>query len=95
MGKKKATIKPHPDNWVVSDEIQINGRTIVRGTELSIRGESGRFRFIKHVKAPKAEWIDVHGGKKGYEVWRSFYIDQVKTVHRIARTRKNVENDES
>jgi hypothetical protein len=91
MGKRnKKEVIGHPASWVVSDTYQINGRSIVKGTELSIKGESGRFIFIKHVKTPSAEWIDVKGGRKGYEMWRSFSIDRVKTVHRIAKTRKNL-----
>jgi len=92
MGKKtnKKQVASHPAHWVVSEEFQINGRNISVGTELSITGESGRFLFIKHVKTPNAEWIDVRGGRKGFETWRSFYIDRVKTVHRISKTRKNL-----
>lgn len=95
MGRKKRELKNvqsvHP-TWVVSETIQINGRTVTIGTELSIRGESGRFRFVKHVKTPDSEWIDAIGGKKGYEMWRSFPLENIKTVHRLNRTRQNSEN---
>jgi len=74
----------------VTDEIQINGRMVSVGTELSIKGESGRFRFMKHVKTETSEWIDVVGGKKGYSTCRSFRVSQVKTVHWKNRTDKNI-----
>jgi hypothetical protein len=92
MGKKvsKQKTKAHPDNWTVKNEIQINGRTVVAGTELSITGEAGRFRFVKHVKTPTAEWIDVVGGRKGYSVFRSLYVSRVKTVHWKNKTVENI-----
>lgn len=78
-----------PPNWSVAYEMQWNGRHIHPGTELSIRGVSGRFRFIKHVRAER-EWVDVVGGRKGISTFRSFRPEQIKTVHRINKTRENV-----
>ena len=70
------------DDWVVTTNMRINGRNVSPGTELKIKGVRGRFRFIKHVLTPAgAEWIDVWGGPKGGETWRSFRPDMVKTVH--------------
>ena len=89
MGKKKKVVT-HPTSWIVSNEIQVNGRIVSVGTEVSISGESGRFRFMKHVKTDTAEWIDVIGGKKGYSVYRSFTVDRVKTVHYKNKTDKNI-----
>lgn len=89
MGKKRNVVS-HPESWIVTNEIQVNGRTVSVGTELSIKGESGRFRFMKHVKTQTAEWIDVVGGKKGYSTCRSFRVSQVKTVHWKNRTDKNI-----
>ena len=86
----KQKTKAHPDNWIVKNEIQVNGRTVVAGTELSITGEAGRFRFVKHVKTPTAEWIDVVGGRKGYSVFRSFYVSKVITVHWKNKTVENI-----
>lgn len=81
---------PRPADWVESDEVTINGRTVTPGTELSIRGERGRFRFLRHVARPgrAVEWIDVWGGPKGSEHLRSFRPDRVRTVHRIPTTPK-------
>ncbi len=67
--------------WVIQTEIQINGRNVVKGTELKIKGQRGRFRFIKYVKTEETEWVDVWGGPKGSENWKSFPLDRIKTVH--------------
>jgi len=92
MGRRsKKIVATNPLNWVITTEISINGRNVSPGTELSIKGERGRFRFMQHVvNANGVEWIDVVGGRKNYDLQRSFKIDRVKTVHRIARTRKNI-----
>jgi hypothetical protein len=91
MGRKKKVLElVLPEGWVVSNKIQINGRNVSRGTEISIQGESGRFRFLKHVKSGSREWVDVIGGKRGYEAFRSFDISRVKRVHSKNRTRHNL-----
>jgi len=74
---------PRPnEEWEYATEIQINGRNVSAGTELKITGERGRYRFIRSVKTDKGiEWIDVWGGPKGSEQWRSFKSDKVKRVH--------------
>ena len=83
--KKKETVPQAPrpcDSWEILTEMQINGRHVIKGTELKISNERGRFRFIKYVKTQTgAEWVDVVGGPKGAECWRSFSLDRVKTVH--------------
>lgn len=79
----------HPD-WVISEKIQINGRWLTAGTEVSITGERGRFMFMKHVQTPTAEWIDVIGGPTGHKCWRSFRSDRVKRVHWKNKMRGNV-----
>ena len=89
--KKEEVQAPRPnDHWIISEEIQINGRNVVKGTELKITGERGRFRFVKHVNNNGIEWIDVHGGKKGAESMRSFRQDRVKTVHYKNQTGHNL-----
>lgn len=92
MGMKKQgkKTKAHPDNWTVKTQMQINGRIVATGTELSITGEPGRFRFIKHVVTPTCEWIDVVGGRKGYSSTRSFRPSQVRTVHWKNKTMANI-----
>jgi hypothetical protein len=91
MVKKPAKVTVRADaDWVITTEIQINGRKVSPNTELKIAGERGRFRFIKHVNTGEAEWIDVWGGTKGSETWRSFRVDRVKTVHYKNRTNENL-----
>jgi len=83
MGRRKKAVKqdnPSTD-WEVSYEMQINGRYVEPGTELKIKGERGRFRFIKHVLTATAEWIDVWGGPKHAQQWRSFRTEKVARVH--------------
>lgn len=85
--------EPRPnDDWVQSEEYEANGRKIQRDTELSIQGESGRYRFRRHVRNPKngAEWIDVVGGPKGYTSYRSFRPDRIKRVHWKNKTGENL-----
>ena len=61
------------------------------GTEVSIRGERGRFRYVdRRVTAAGRTVLNFIGGPTGHEAFRSFYPERVRTVHRIARTRANV-----
>jgi hypothetical protein len=86
MGRKRKQVGPSvpcPNvDWVYVTEIQINGRNVSAGTELKITGERGRYRFIRQVTTDKGvEWIDVWGGPKGSEQWRSFRVERVRRVH--------------
>jgi hypothetical protein len=86
MGRKRKQVGPSvpcPNaDWVYVTEIQINGRNVSAGTELKIAGERGRYRFIRQVTTDKGvEWIDVWGGPKGSEQWRSFRAEKVRRVH--------------
>lgn len=69
-------------SWVILDSVQINGRNVSTGSEITIKGERGRFKFIQLVKTPEAEWVDVIGGLSNYKAFRSFYLSRVKVVHR-------------
>lgn len=87
--KKAPTLAElHPD-WVISDKVQINGRNVTEGTEVTITDVRGRFRFIKHVQTPTAEWIDVIGGPNGHKTFRSFRTEQVRRVHWKNKMREN------
>lgn len=67
-----------------------NGRELVPGTEVSIKGKRGRFRFVKESTTSEGKTVlDFVGGTTGHEQWHSFYPDRVKTVHRVNRTRAN------
>lgn len=86
MGRKRKVegpTAPRPnDEWIYQTEIQINGRNVSAGTELKIFNERGRYRFMRLVQTPEGkEWIDVWGGPKGAEQWRSFRLEKVKRVH--------------
>lgn len=75
-------------NWTIKEEMQINGRHVTKGTELKIRGERGRFRFVKYVYNEEldVDWVDVWGGPKKMPAMRSFRLDQIQRVHYKNRT---------
>jgi len=82
--------KPN-DLWEIQTEMQINGRHVKPGTELKITGWTGRYRFVKHVKTEKGfEWVDVIGGPKGSEAFRSCSLEMIKRVHYKNQTYKNL-----
>jgi hypothetical protein len=71
--------------------VSVHGRELAPGTEVSIAGERGRFRFVRATTTSDDRIVfDFIGGAAGHECWRSFYPERVKTVHRINRTRQNV-----
>lgn len=79
-----------PAGWTIETETRVNGRILTPGTEVSIKGERGRFRFVKRVRTDKgADWLDFIGGPVNAPSWRSFGEERVKRVHRIAKTRKS------
>lgn len=91
--KRKSQVPTGPkpnDNWVVTTEMQINGRNVTPGTELKVSNERGRFRFVKHVDTGSTAWVDVWGGPKGAECMRSFRLDRIKTVHYKNKTDHNL-----
>ena len=57
-------------------------RLLTPGTEFTVEGARGIFRFVKHVTTDKAEWIDCVGGKSGHSMCRAFHPDRIKTVKR-------------
>lgn len=92
MAKRKSRITvavPHVYpvlDWVITTEWSYNGRHVTPGTELKIKGERGRFRFIRHVARPNgSQWVDVIGDCG----FRAFRPDRIRTVHRINKTRAN------
>lgn len=65
-----------------------NGRHVNPGTELSVQGERGRYRFVAHTMNEQGdEWIDCYGGPAGYASWRSFAPERIRTVHAKEKTR--------
>jgi hypothetical protein len=91
MAKKSSPETPKANShWEIKLEMTINNRHVTKDTELKISGERGRFRFMRHVKNGDIEWIDVYGGKKGAEAFRSFREERVRTVHYKNQTGKNL-----
>ena len=77
-------------HWTRTREARANGRVLVPGTEFSVKGEPGRFRFMYLTETPSgAVWLDAIGGPKGAPAWRSFHPSRVKRVHRLTKTREN------
>lgn len=76
-------------NWTKHESMKVNGRILEKGTEFSVKGERGRFRFIAYVVTDKTEWIDCVGGQKGYEMLRAFDPSRVRRVHVKQTTRLN------
>jgi len=74
-----ATTAFDPELFQKTGEIKINGRTVQRGTEITVQGH-GRMIFIEHVTNTKtgAEWIDCVDKNKRI---RSFRPEAVKRVH--------------
>lgn len=72
---------------MTADTWTCHGRHVAKGTELSVRGARGRFRFQRYVVTAKGEWIDVYGGPDGREMFRSFAPERVTTVHRTIKAR--------
>lgn len=90
MARKKKHVSNLPEHWVISDTAEANGRKITKGTELSFKGIKGRFIFQRRVEVRGGgSWIDVIGGPEGHKMLRSFGLERVRTVHRIAKKRES------
>lgn len=65
-------------------------RKLIKGVEVSIVGERGRFRFVSESHSGTGKLIyNFIGGADGHEQYRSFYPSKIKRVHRIPKTRAN------
>lgn len=91
--KSSSDLPPRHDpsaGWTRSTEYRVNGRVLTPGTEVSIRGERGRFRFQCHVRTEAGtEWLDFIGGSKGVVMFRAFHEDRVRTVHYKKKLRES------
>lgn len=68
--------------------VRVNGRLVEPGTELSIKGERGRFRFQYPIlRDDHVVGVTVYGGPHGHGTYRSFSLDRIRTVHRLAKLR--------
>ena len=92
MAKKRLT-PMYPADWTVETYIVVNGRIVRPGTEVSVTGEPGRFRFVKKVTTDSGKtWVDLIGPiprnpLRARSAWRSFRPERIRTVHRTTRTR--------
>lgn len=76
--------------WTRTTEYRVHGRILTPGTEVTVRGERGRFRFLCHVRTESgAEWLDFIGGSKGVVMFRAFHEDRVRTVHYKKKLRES------
>ncbi len=92
---RKARTRPTPPvPFTVTETFTPEGRApLSPGTELSVRGERGRFKFIHHCTNDRTGegWITVWGPLSGdgqRAQWRSFDPARVRTVHRLRKTRQ-------
>jgi len=97
MARKLKTTKPvgPPQGWVVSDSYQISPQvTLTKGDECRIKGEQGKYKFMRHVVNtnldPQSEWIDLWGGSHGHGQWRSIQVERLKHIPQ-KRVRKKKE----
>lgn len=71
------TVTIHPNG-----EVQVNGRHLTVGLEVSVHGERGRFRYTGFTWSSDGKLVLCFvGGKSGRELMRSFYPSKVRTVH--------------
>ena len=71
---------------VVTEVTTINRRRVEPDRLLRIRGQRGKFKFIKRVSTPHGgNYIDVWGpvGRGRKAMFRSFDVSEVRTVHNV------------
>jgi hypothetical protein len=62
--------------------VYVNGDVLVPGTEVSIRGKRGRFRYLRATTTGDGQLVfDFIGGTSGRERWHSFYPDRITRIH--------------
>lgn len=89
-GVKRVRAYRGPVVEVERPEVIVHGRVLEPGTEVSIAGERGRFRFVKSARTTSGRvTCDFIGPDDQTKCWRSFYPERIKTVHRLNRTRAN------
>jgi hypothetical protein len=83
--RQVSVVAPHDGEPAV----YVNGRPLEAGTEVSIRGKRGRFRFLRATHTTEGQPVlDFIGGTVGHETWHSFYPDRISTVHRANTMRR-------
>lgn len=72
----------------MTGQTMIGGRYITEGeTEVSIRGERGRFRVHEVRATDDGDEVHVYGGTGEHRQWRVFPAERVWIVHRISKLR--------
>ncbi len=85
--RRRMRHKPLPDRRTVK-EWRANGRVLEPGVEFSVKGEPGRFVFLSVTEKDDGKvWVNAVGGPKGHRLYRAFYPERVKTVHRLKRAK--------
>lgn len=80
--KAKSVSVAIPPAGAGAPSVYVNGRPLERGTEVSIRGKRGRFKFLRVTHTGGGEPVlDFIGGTVGRETWHSFYPDRITNVH--------------
>lgn len=78
------------NSQVCSKAVFINRRRLTPGTEVSVFGKRGRFRFVSASVTSEGRLVlNFVGGKANRVMMRSFYPEQIKRVHRLNATREN------
>jgi hypothetical protein len=95
MPKKAKPTEPvgPPKGWVVCETFQMSPQvTLSKGDECRVKGEQGKFVFLRHVwnTNTNSEWVDVWGGSAGHSQWRSVRIERLKHIPK-KRSRKQKE----
>jgi hypothetical protein len=83
--KKAKSFSFANDHWEIHDELQLEGKMrLIPGREFRVRGERGRFVFIRYVYNPEVGegWIDAQSANPKNRASRSFKIERVTRVHR-------------
>lgn len=77
-------------------EYTIGRHKLVAGTEVSLHGKRGRFRFqyARHLASGRDELTFVGGSLNGmHDLYVSAYPERVKRVHRINKTFNNIHKE--
>ena len=68
------------------ESVKVHGRLMTPGTEFSIKGKRGRFRFVEYVEhGPRGtSWVTGYGGDldpRGRRQFTSVALEHVRAVH--------------
>ena len=82
--KKGRPLQQWPAHWTITDSANVRGRWMRPGTEFSVTGKRGRFRFIRHVSTATSEWVDGFGAD---QQWHSIHVSRIRVIHVSRRMR--------